>query len=122
MANNGYLQPAPPEKGPRGRTKAPCPRDRDGIGATPLTPPVEAADEVDDTEYSVVDDPEPRAQITLTVLEHGLSPDELPLYERLEALVDTLLPGDILYLTIPRSMAGDSITSWLLAHFAASAR
>jgi hypothetical protein len=73
---------------------------------------------VDDTEYSVVDDPEPRAQITLTVLEHGLSPDELPLYERLEALVDTLLPGDILYLTIPRSMAGDSITSWLLAHFA----
>jgi hypothetical protein len=43
---------------------------------------------------------------------------ELPLYERLEALVNTLLPGDILYLTIPRPMAGNAITSWLLAHFA----
>jgi hypothetical protein len=32
--------------------------------------------------------------------------------------VDTLLPGDILYLTTPCSMAGDAITSWLLAHFA----
>jgi hypothetical protein len=32
--------------------------------------------------------------------------------------VDTLLPGDILYLTIPRPMAGNAITSWLLAHFA----
>jgi hypothetical protein len=33
-------------------------------------------------------------------------------------LVDTLLPGDILRLTIPRSMAGGAITSRLLAHFA----
>jgi hypothetical protein len=27
--------------------------------------------------------------------------------------VDTLLPDGILYLTIPRSMAGDSIMPWL---------
>jgi hypothetical protein len=91
--------------------KRPVPEIEMELGATPLTPLVEATDEVDGTEYSVVDDPEPRTQIALTVLEHGLSPDELPLYERLEALVDTLLPGDILYLTIPYSMVGDAVTS-----------
>lgn len=71
------------------------------LGATPLAPPVE----VSGIEYPVraseqelpclvVDDPEPRTQIALMVLERRLSPDELPLYERLEALMDTLLPGD----------------------------
>jgi hypothetical protein len=61
----------------------------------------------------VVDDPEPRTRITLAVLEHGLSPAELPRYDRLEALVDRPLPGGMLHLTIPRSVPGDSITPWL---------
>jgi hypothetical protein len=45
------------------------------LGATPLTPPGEAINKVDGTECSVVDDPEPRIQIALAVLERGLSPE-----------------------------------------------
>jgi hypothetical protein len=59
------------KKAKEGGTKAPRRRDQDGIGATPLTPSIEATDEVDGTGYSAVDDPEPRTQILLTVLEHG---------------------------------------------------
>jgi hypothetical protein len=72
---------------------------------TPPAPSVKVPDDKSDLSH-------------VTVLEHGLEPDEPLLYERLEALVDKISPGDILYLTVPRSMAGDTITSWLLAHFA----
>jgi hypothetical protein len=53
----------------------------------------------------------------LLVIEHGLGSDETPLYERLEAALKDLKAKGMLYLTVPKQMAGDSLTSWLLARF-----
>ena len=55
----------------------------------------------------------------LLVVEHCLSADadDPLLYERLEAALKDLRAKGVLYLTVPKPMAGDSLTSWLLARF-----
>jgi hypothetical protein len=56
-----------------------------------------------------------RTEPTLFVIEHGLTSDELPILERLKAL--ELIPGDTLYLTVPKYELHTDAIDWLSKTF-----